>query len=114
MNKLAFLGCAGLLCMGTLSAQEVSHFSFDLGGGFTQPVGNTGNYLNDGWNVQGGVGFNFSNYIGVMGQLDYNSMGFNGATTSALGIPGGGVHVFSATLDPIIHLTPRSHFDLYA
>ena len=41
MNKLAFVGCAGLLCMGTLSAQEVSHFSFDIGGGFTQPVGNT-------------------------------------------------------------------------
>jgi hypothetical protein len=29
-------------------------------------------------------------------------------------IPGGDVHVFSATIDPIVHLTPRSHFDLYA
>jgi hypothetical protein len=100
--------------MGTLSAQEVSHFSFDIGGGFTQPVGNTSNYLNDGWNVQGGVGFNLNSYIGVMGQLDYNSMGFNGATLGSLGVPGGDIHVFSATVDPIVHLTPRSHFDLYA
>jgi hypothetical protein len=114
MNKLASVGCFGLLCIATLSAQEVSHFSFDLGGGFTQPVGNTGRYLNDGWNVQGGVGYNFSNYIGVMGQLDYNSMGMNGAALGASGFPGGDIHVFSATLDPIVHLTPRSHFDLYA
>ena len=60
------------------------------------------------------MGYNFSSYIGVMGQLDYNSMGFNGATTSAQGVPGGDVHVFSASIDPIMHLTPKSHFDLYA
>jgi Outer membrane protein beta-barrel domain len=114
MNKLASIGCFGLLCIGTLSAQEVSHFSFDLGGGFTQPVGNTGRYLNDGWNVQGGVGYNFSSYIGVMGQLDYNSMGMSGSALGTSGFPGGDIHVFSATVDPIVHLTPRSHFDLYA
>jgi hypothetical protein len=114
MNKFAFVSCCGFLCLGTLSAQEVSHFSFDIGGGFTQPVGNTGRYLNDGWNVQGGVGYNFSNYIGVMGQLDFNSMGMNGAALGTSGFPGGDIHVFSATVDPIVHLTPKSHFDLYA
>jgi Outer membrane protein beta-barrel domain len=114
MNKLAFVGYFGLLCIGTLSAQEVSRFSFELGGGFTQTVGSTGRYLNDGWNLQGGVGYNFSNYLGVMGEVGYNSLGFNGATLSNLGYPGGGVNVFSATIDPIVHLTPRSHFDLYA
>jgi hypothetical protein len=114
MNKLAFVSCFSLFCIGTLSAQEVSHFSFDLGGGFTTPVGNTGSYLNDGWNVQGGVGYNFSNRIGVMGQLDYNSLGMNGAALGTTGFPGGDVHVFSATIDPIFHLTPKSHFDLYA
>jgi hypothetical protein len=114
MNKLAFVGCFSFLCIGSLSAQEVSHFSFDLGAGFTTPVGNTGNYLNDGWNLQGGVGYNFSNHIGVMGQLDYNSMGMNGAALGTSGFPGGDIHVFSATIDPIVHLTPKSRFDLYA
>ncbi len=114
MNRLAFVGCFGLLCIGTMSAQEVSHFSFELGGGFTQTVGNTGRYLNDGWNIQGGVGYNFSPYIGVMGELGYTQLGFNGATLGNLGYPGGGVNVLSATIDPIVHLTPRSHFDLYA
>ena len=114
MNRLALVGCFGLFCMGTMNAQEVSHFSFELGGGFTQTIGNTGRYLNDGWNLQGGVGYNFSPYIGVMGELGYTQLGFNGATLGNLGYPGGGVNVLSATIDSIVHLTPRSHFDLYA
>ena len=115
MNRLAFVGCFGLLCIGTMSAQEVSHFSFELGGGFTQTVGNTGRYLNDGWNIQGGVGYNFSPYIGVMGELGYNAARLQRRhVRKPSDYPGGGVNVLSATIDPIVHLTPRSHFDLYA
>jgi hypothetical protein len=84
----------GFLFAATMGAQEVSRFTFDVGGGFTQPVGNTGRHLDEGWNVRGGAGFNFSQYVGVM-------------------IQDGNVSVFSATLDPIVHLTPRSHFDVY-
>ena len=115
MNKLAFSSCFGLVCMGTLSAQEVSHFSFELGAGFTQTVGNTGRYLNDGWNLQGGVGYNFSPYIGVAGRGRLQFAGLQRHDVRQLaGIPGGDVNMFSATIDPIVHLTPRSHFDLYA
>jgi hypothetical protein len=114
MKSLALTSCFGLLLVATLSAQEVSRFSFDLGAGFTQPVGNTGRYLNDGWNLQGGVGYNFSSRFGTMLQLDYNSMGMNGAALGTSGFPGGDIHVFSATIDPIFHLTPKSHFDVYA
>jgi len=114
MKILAFTSSFGLLLIGTLSAQEVSRFSFDLGAGFTQPVGNTGRFLNDGWNLQGGVGYNFSSHLGTMLQLDYNSMGMNGAALGTSGFPGGDIHVFSATIDPIFHLTPQSHFDVYA
>ena len=34
-------------------------------------------------------------------------------SAACLGVPGGDIHVFSATLDPIVHLTPHGHFDLY-
>ncbi len=105
---------SSIFLMGALNAQEVSRFSFDLGAGFTQPVGNTGRYLNDGWNLQGGVGYNFSSYLGVMGHLDYNSLGMSGAALGTSGFPGGDIHVFSATIDPIVHLMPRSRFDVYA
>lgn len=113
MYKFAFAVSCGLLCAGVMSAQEVSRFSFDIGGGFTQPVGNTGRFLDNGWNVQGGVGVNFSSYVGAMVQLDYNSFGINSATLNNFGFPGGGVHVFSATLDPIVHLNPKGHIDFY-
>jgi opacity protein-like surface antigen len=114
MKKLALVSGFGLFLVSSLHAQtETQRFSFDIGGGFTQPVGNTGRHLNEGWNVQGGVGYNFSQYFGAMVDLGYNSFGINSATLSNVGFPGGDIHVFSATLDPIVHLTPRRHFDLY-
>lgn len=115
MKQFVFATCFGLLCISSLPAQETSHFAFELGAGFTQSVGNTANYLNsDGWNLRGGVGYNFTNQIGVLGELGYTSFGFNSSTLGSLGYPGGGVNIFSATLEPIVHLTPKSHFDLYA
>ena len=105
--------CFSLLIAGALGAQEVPRFSFDIGGGFTEPVGNTGRHLDAGWNLGGGAGFNFSQYVGAMVQVDYNRFGINGATLRSGGFPDGDVNVFSATLDPIIHLTPRGKFDIY-
>jgi len=112
MKRLT-VACLGLLIAGSLGAQEVSHFSFDIGGGFTNPVGNTGRQLDEGWNIRGGAGFNFSQNVGALVQVDYNRWGINGATLNNVGFPGGNVSVFSATLDPIVHLTPRGKFDLY-
>ena len=60
-----------------------------------------------------GAGWNFTPYVGALIQTNYNSLGINSSTLSNLGAPGGGVHVFSATLDPVIHLHPRGHFDPY-
>ena len=113
MKRIALTSCLGLLIGGVLSAQETSRFSFDLGGGFTQPVGNTGRHLDTGWNIQGGVGYNFSSRFGAMLQLDYNSMGINSTTLNNIGFPGGNLNVFSATIDPILHLNPHGHFDVY-
>jgi Outer membrane protein beta-barrel domain len=110
---LAFTFCLGFGALCLEAQQETQRFSFDLGGGFTEPVGNTGRYLDPGWNVQGGGGVNLSSYFGVMIDLNYNSMGINNTTLSNFGFPGGGVHVFSATLDPVVHLNPHGRFDIY-
>ncbi len=90
-----------------------SAFHSTLEAVFTQPVGNTGRHLDEGLNVQGGFGYNLSQYFGAMVDLGYNSFGINSGTLNNLGFPGGDIRVFSATPDPIVHLTPRSHFDLY-
>jgi hypothetical protein len=111
--KSGLLVLLGAILIVPLQAQEEHKVIVDLGAGFVQPVGGTGRSLDPGWNIKGGVGYNFSSVVGAMVQLDYDSLGINSTTLSNLGFPGGDVHVFSATLDPIVHLTPHSHFDLY-
>lgn len=113
MKTLYLTACLGIAALGLASAQETSHFAFDIGGGFTTPVYNTGKHVDYGWNVGAGAGYNFNSRVGALIDVNYNSFGINSATLQNIGVPGGGLHVFSATLDPIIHLTPKSHFDLY-
>lgn len=112
MKKLVLFGMfAGLA--GGLSAQEFPRFTFNAGAGFTTPVGNTGNSLDTGWNVRGGVGYNFLPWLGANLDLGFDSMGINSTTLGGLGVGGGAVRVFSTTFDPIVHLTPKHHVDVY-
>ncbi len=113
MRSLLIVSCISVLGAGALNAQEVPRLTFDAGAGFTQPVGNTGRNLDLGWNIQAGGGINFNAWVAAKLQLDYNSMGINSGVLSNLGFPGGGVHVFSATLDPMVHLNPHGHLDVY-
>ncbi len=97
-----------------LNAQEEgSHFSFQFGAGFTQGVGRTGTYTDTGWNTSVGFGYKFNQYVGAMIDINDSSLGINSTTLSNIGVPGGNVNMFTATLDPVIHLTPHGHFDLY-
>jgi hypothetical protein len=103
----------GVLFSISMSAQEFSRFTGDIGAGFTQPVGNTGRNLDEGWNIQGGLGMNASPYIGAKLDLSFNSFGLSSFALNSVGAPGGDVHIFSATLDPIVHLNPKGHVDMY-
>ncbi len=107
------LAFAGVLAASILSAQEFPRFTFNAGAGFTQPVGNTERHLDMGWNASAGAGMNFSQWVGANLQFTYTDMGINSATLNNIGVPGGDVAIWSVTLDPRIHLTPKSHFDLY-
>src|SRR6185295_15440981 len=101
------------LLAGVLGAQETTRFAFNIGGGFTQPVGGTARRLNTGWNIDGGAGFNFHPRFGVLAQLSYNDFGINSGTLANVGFPDGNVRVFSATLNPIVHLNPKGPVDVY-
>ncbi len=113
MKRFIYSAIIAATAVITLSAQEKSPVAFQIGGGFTQGVGRTGTYLDTGWNITAGVGYNFNQYVGILMDLSDNSMGINSATLGNIGVPGGSVNLFTATLDPIIHLTPASHADLY-
>jgi hypothetical protein len=113
MKTLALLTTLTLAGFVAASAQETSNFAFNIGAGFTTPVGSTGRYTDMGWNVGGGLGWNFNSRVGALIDLNYNQLGINSSTLAGFDVPGGDVHVFSATLDPIVHLTPRSKADVY-
>lgn len=113
MRRFAVTIFAGCLAAGVAAAQETPRVTFDFGAGFTTPVDRSGQYLDTGWNVEGGVGANITPWFGAKLQLGYNSMGINSTTLGNLGVGGGGVHIFSATVDPIIHLNPHGHVDFY-
>jgi hypothetical protein len=112
MKKLVVFGIFATIT-GTLGAQEFPRFTFDAGAGFTTPVGTTGDNLDTGWNVKTGVGYNFLPWVGAMVNFGFNNMGVNSTALSNLGYGGGTVRTFSVTLDPIVHLTPKSHVDFY-
>ena len=113
MQKLALTFCFGLLWTFSINAQEVPRFAFNMGAGFTEPVGNTGGHLDTGWNAGVGAGYNFSNRFGALVQWNFNDFGINRTTLNNVGFPDGTVRIWSLTLDPIVHLTPRSKADIY-
>ncbi|HEY7338564.1 MAG TPA: outer membrane beta-barrel protein [Bryobacteraceae bacterium] len=114
MKRFALSMGIALLFAAAVSAQEYHHMTFDFGTGFTTPVNVSADHLDTGWNIQGGVGANFNPWIGAKVQVGYDSMGINRRTLFNIGFPGGNVHVFSATLDPIIHFNPHSPVGFYA
>jgi opacity protein-like surface antigen len=103
----------GLLLIGAVSAQETPKFAFNVGGGFTEPVGRTGGHLNTGWNIGAGAGYNFTSYVGALVQFNDMRSDINRTTLNNVGFPGGNVNIWSLTLDPIVHTMPRGPVDLY-
>jgi opacity protein-like surface antigen len=103
----------GLLLAGAVFAQETPKFTFNIGGGFTQPVGETGARLNNGWNLGAGAGYNFTSHVGALVQFSDNQSDINRATLNNLGFPGANVNIWSLTLNPIVHTNPRGPVDLY-
>lgn len=115
MKAVTLVSCFGLLsvCSSTIWAQEFSRFSYGIGAGFTTPAGEAGRVADMGWNIRGSGGYNFTRRFAVDFNVGYDSMGVNSATLSNIGTTGGELSVFSFTLDPKVHLTPRSKVDLY-
>ena len=113
MKHVLLMSGIGLLLAGAASAQETPPFAFNIGAGFTTPVGGTGTRLNSGYNFGAGVGYNFTSYVGALVQFHDNQFDINRATLNGLGFPGGNVNVWSLTLNPIVHTNPRGPVDLY-
>lgn len=113
MKHAVYSVIAALAAVVSLSAQETSHFAFQVGAGFTEPIGRTAFYTDVGYNTSTGFGYNFNSYLGALIDLNVTSVGVNSTTLNNIGLPGGNVNVFAATLDPVVHLLPHSRVDVY-
>jgi Outer membrane protein beta-barrel domain len=113
MKSVVYSVIAALAAVVSSSAQETSHFAFQVGVGFTEPIGRTGFYTDVGYNTSTGFGYNFNSYFGALIDLNVSSVGVNSPTLNTIGVRGGNVNAFSATLDPIVHLLPHSRVDVY-
>lgn len=105
---------AGVLFAGAAAAQNTSRLALKAGGGFTEPVRETDGRLKTGFNVGAGAGYNFTPYVGVMAEFDFNRLGLSDRSLALAGVPDGNGRIYSVTLNPIVHFNPRGRFDVYA
>jgi hypothetical protein len=104
---------AGLAFSGSAFAQNTSHFTWKVGGGFTSPVYNTDGRFDTGYNVGAGAGVNFVPWLGLMGEFGFNDLNLSSAALNAVGVPGGSTRIYSLTLNPIVRFHPHGRFDAY-
>lgn len=90
-----------------------SHVAVEGGGGFTAPLGNSSNDLTWGWNARVGLGWNFSKKFAALGEWEFNRDKIPGRILSQVGEPGGNVHTWSLTLDPVWNYKTSGRFGGY-
>jgi len=78
-----------------------SHLAVEGGGGFTAPLGNSSNDLTWGWNFRGGVGWKFTPRVALMAEYEFDRNKIPAPILEQVGEPGGNVHTWSLTLDPV-------------
>lgn len=97
---------------GLLKAQNTG-FTFDAGAGFTAPVQHTDSRTNYGYNIVGRAGYNFTPRFGLLGEFSYNQLGLSPRFLATAGAPGGDIHTYSFTLQPMIHLKTAGRWGFY-
>ena len=114
---------------GNTNPDGSNKYAFLVGGGFTQPVGNTYHYLKPSYGFQVGGGRNFNQQFGLLAQFDWDNFGFTGRTIAgqnyiynrvfgagAVSQLDGNTHIWSITLNPTFNLIPadRGGIGMYA
>jgi hypothetical protein len=96
------LTCVAISVLGAplALAQDYHHLTFNVGGGFTGIAGEEAGKLDHGGNFQVGAGFNFNQYVGVLGTFTFNQLGLTRSALDTLQQPDGNARVYSFTVDP--------------
>lgn len=95
-----------------LTAQGTG-FTFDAGAGFTAPVQHLDSRTNFGYNIMGRAGYNFTPRFGLLGEFSYDELGLTPSYLATAGTPGGDIHTYSVTLQPMVHLKTGGRWGFY-
>jgi hypothetical protein len=85
-----------------LNAQDYHHFTFNAGAGFTAITGDQEGRLDHGGNFEAGAGFNFNQYVGILGTFTFNQLGVTRSALNAAEQPDGNARVYTFTVDPVL------------
>jgi len=113
-NTLNITVCsfAGLLLAGPSSAQITDKLTFNVGGGFTEPVRASGR-LDPGFNITAAGGVNLTPKFGVLAEFGFNHLDLSRRALNFAGVPDGSSRIYSVTLNPIVHFNPKGRYDAY-
>ena len=79
----------------------MSHFAAEFGGGWTTPANESQHDLTYGWDVVAGAGYKFNHKFSLLGEYQFNSNKIPGKVLAQVGEPGGDIHIWSLTVDPV-------------
>ena len=91
----------------------VDHLALEVGAGVNVPSGNTRTWQAVGYSIDLGGGWMFNKHIGLLSEYSFNRSNIPSNTLTNVGEPGGNVHLWSLTLDPIIYLKTSGHLGGY-
>ena len=107
--QLALAGVA----LSVAPAFSETPLTFSFGGGPTVPGKYAGRNFNTGFNFKAGAGIHPIRAVGVMAEFGFNRLGLTSGALSRVGVPDGSGRIYSATLNPMVHLNPKGRFDVY-
>jgi opacity protein-like surface antigen len=103
VGLISAVGLAGL-AEASFAQTEYHHLTWNVGGGFTATTGRISDRLDNGGNVQAGAGFNFNQYIGVLGTFSFQGLGVTRSALNALNEPDGNARLYTLTIDPTLRI----------
>jgi len=96
------------------SSHGIFHrLTWEAGGGFNAPAGNSGDYITWGGNITVGGGYRINPYLSLMTEYQFIDDKLPGAIIAETGATGGNAHIWSFTLDPVIDLMPKKSNSVY-
>ena len=87
--------------------------ALEFGGGFNMPTGDTGSYLNTGFNFTAGGGLHFSHGFTLLAEYTFIEDGLPDAIVAEAGSNSGNAHIWGFSVDPVIDLMPHHNTGVY-